>query len=285
MLKKFIVVLIISFLVIPLVYAEEKSSEVLAKINGKVVTIKDLKERLKIIPKEVIDYYISVKGRRKLLDDLIEEAILLDEVKKIKLEQTKKAKKELEMSRKQLLITLLLEEIVVDKIKVTDKEIREFYLKNKKYFKKPATIKVSHILLKTKKEAEDVLKILKTSREKDVFEKVAKDKSTCPSAKKGGDLGWVEKGQMIKEFEAIAFKLKKGQISDIVKTKFGFHIVKVYKKKSGEYVTLKEAKKRIEENIKDYKKGKMIIEYNDNLKNKKNIVINEKLLNKIKLKK
>lgn len=284
MFKKLITALIILILVSPFIYAEEKSQEILARINGKVVTVKDLKERLAIIPGEVLDYYKSKEGRKKLLDDLIEETILLDEVRKIKLDQTDEAKKELELSKKQVLINLLLEKEVTGKIKITDKEIKDFYIKNKKFFKSPDIIRVSHILLKTKTEAEEVLKILKTDKGGRTFEKIANEKSTCPSAKSGGDLGWVEKGQMIKEFDEAAFALKEGELSNIVETKFGFHIIKVFKKKDGGYVSLKEAKEKIEENIREYKKDKMIVDYKDKLKSGKDININEDLLNKINLK-
>jgi len=81
----------------------------------------------------------------------------------------------------------------------------------------------AHILVKTEKEANKILERLKKG---DKFSKIAKELSLCPSKKRGGDLGTFGRGQMVKEFEKAAFALQKGQISSIVKTKFGYHIIK-----------------------------------------------------------
>jgi parvulin-like peptidyl-prolyl isomerase len=84
-------------------------------------------------------------------------------------------------------------------------------------------IHCAHILVKTEKEANKVLERLKKG---DKFSKIAKELSLCPSKKRGGDLGTFGRGQMVKEFEKAAFALQKGHISPIVKTKFGYHIIK-----------------------------------------------------------
>ncbi len=81
----------------------------------------------------------------------------------------------------------------------------------------------AHILVKTEKEVNSVLERLKKGEK---FSAIAKDVSLCPSKKRGGDLGTFGRGQMVKEFEKAAFTLEKGQISGIVKTQFGYHIIK-----------------------------------------------------------
>ena len=81
----------------------------------------------------------------------------------------------------------------------------------------------AHILVKTEKEAKIVLDRLKKGEK---FSNLAKKVSHCPSKKRGGDLGTFSRGQMVKEFEKAAFTLQKGQISPIVKTKFGYHIIR-----------------------------------------------------------
>ncbi len=81
----------------------------------------------------------------------------------------------------------------------------------------------AHILVKTEKEVNQVLDRLKKGEK---FTAIAKDVSQCPSKKRGGDLGTFGRGQMVKEFETAAFALDKGQISGIVKTQFGYHIIK-----------------------------------------------------------
>ena len=84
-------------------------------------------------------------------------------------------------------------------------------------------IHCAHILVKTEKEVNKVLERLKKG---DKFSAIAKDVSLCPSKKRGGDLGTFGRGQMVKEFEKAAFDLQKGQNSPIVKTKFGYHIIR-----------------------------------------------------------
>lgn len=84
-------------------------------------------------------------------------------------------------------------------------------------------IHCAHILVKTQREANIVLERLKKG---EAFGKIAKEVSLCPSKKRGGDLGIFGRGKMIKEFETAAFALQKRQISPIVKTKFGYHIIR-----------------------------------------------------------
>ncbi|MDR0797155.1 MAG: peptidylprolyl isomerase [Nitrososphaerota archaeon] len=84
-------------------------------------------------------------------------------------------------------------------------------------------VRCAHILVKTLTEAQAI----KTRIDKgENFSEIAKQVSLCPSGKKGGDLGTFGRGQMVKPFETAAFQLEKGQISDPVKTEFGYHIVK-----------------------------------------------------------
>ena len=87
----------------------------------------------------------------------------------------------------------------------------------------PSNIHCAHILVKTEKEANAVLERLKKGEK---FSKIAKDVSLCSSRKHGGDLGTFSRGKMVKEFENSAFALEKGQISSVVKTQFGYHIIK-----------------------------------------------------------
>lgn len=87
-------------------------------------------------------------------------------------------------------------------------------------------VRASHILVKTREEAQQILGQLKNGGAK--FEELARQNSQCPSGKQqGGDLGWFSKGKMVKPFEDAAFSLNKGALSEVVQTKFGFHVIKV----------------------------------------------------------
>ena len=84
-------------------------------------------------------------------------------------------------------------------------------------------VRCAHILIKTESEAKVILERIKKG---DKFANIATQVSLCPSGKRGGDLGAFGRGMMVKEFENAAFALKKAEISAIVKTKFGYHIIK-----------------------------------------------------------
>lgn len=85
-------------------------------------------------------------------------------------------------------------------------------------------INASHILVKTEQEA---LALLTYMRQGKSFEELAKERSLCPSGKKGGILGWFGRGQMVKEFENAAFSGRRGQIMGPVKTQFGWHLIRI----------------------------------------------------------
>ena len=87
----------------------------------------------------------------------------------------------------------------------------------------PNKVHCAHILVKSESEAKAVIERL---RKNEKFGNVARESSICPSRKRGGDLGWFTRGKMVKEFEKAAFALGKGEVSSIVKTKFGYHIIK-----------------------------------------------------------
>ncbi len=165
-------------------------------------------------------------------------------------------------------------------IKISEKEIKEYYKKNIDKFKVPAEVKVRHILIKPKNDTisaqMEALKEAKKIREMAIkganFAELAKKYSQGPSAKNGGELGWFKRGEMVPEFEKAAFSLKKGEISEPVKTRFGYHIIKVEDIKKGRTKSLKEVKNQIVEALKEEKVNKKI----QNLEKKysKNINLN-----------
>lgn len=89
-------------------------------------------------------------------------------------------------------------------------------------------IRASHILVKTEQEAKSILERINKGES---FSNLAAQYSTCPSAKRGGDLGFFGRGRMVREFENAAFALAKGQVSQPTKTEFGWHIIKVTEQK------------------------------------------------------
>ena len=136
---------------------------------------------------------------------------------------------------------------------VTEADVKKFYDENPQHFNKPEQVKASHILCGKRgiTEAEYPVELEKIEKAKasldagEAFEDVAKDVSTCPSSAQGGDLGFFGKGQMDPAFEKAAFELEVGQTTGIVKTSFGYHIIKVTDKNEGGTTSFAEASDQI----------------------------------------
>ncbi|MFZ5774561.1 MAG: peptidylprolyl isomerase [Thermodesulfobacteriota bacterium] len=151
-------------------------------------------------------------------------------------------------------IQKLIETRFKPKAQATEPEAKEFYDKNQEKFKQPDLVRARHILLTVKegesaaekdKKREKMKEIKKQLKDGGDFAALAKQYSDCPSKERGGDLGFFAKGQMVKPFEDAAFALKQGELSDIVETQFGFHIIKAEEKKAARTVGFDEAKERI----------------------------------------
>ncbi|MGA7930225.1 MAG: peptidylprolyl isomerase [Candidatus Sulfotelmatobacter sp.] len=153
-------------------------------------------------------------------------------------------------------------------VQVTPDDLQAYYNQHRDQYRVAEQVKVSHILIKTplagsdgkvdekgvaeaQRRAEDLLKQLKAGAK---FEDLAKKYSEDPgSAKEGGSLGWIGKGRTVPEFEKAAFSLPKGQISDLVKSSYGFHIIRVDDKQDAHLKTLDEVKSEIEPILKQQK--------------------------------
>jgi peptidyl-prolyl cis-trans isomerase D len=143
-----------------------------------------------------------------------------------------------------------------DRMQISAQDIQRSYDDNQQQYSTPEQVRASHILLKTdgkdeavvKKQAEDLLKQVRAGGD---FAKLATEYSDDPASKvKGGDLDYFGKGQMVPEFDKVAFSLAPGQISDVVKSQFGFHIIKVIDKKAATTKPLAEVRTQIEDQLK-----------------------------------
>jgi len=223
-------------------------------------------------------YQAGQKLEIKDLDKQVDEKIAQGRAKFANAEDLKKAMKDMDMdekdlrdyTRRDLVITNFVEKTIVPKVKVSEEDARKFYDQNPDKFTRPETVKASHILLGVdpKASAEDK----KAAREKAEklrkelaagadFAALAKANSSDGSSQQGGDLGYFAKGQMVPAFEKAAFALKPGEISDVVETEFGYHIIKLTEKKATEKVEFKDVRPRIEEYLKNQKVGAAVADY------------------------
>jgi len=174
-----------------------------------------------------------------------------------------------------LSIQKLLEQDVYGKLMVSDKESRSFYDNNPQFFKKPEQVRASHILIKLESGADDTQKaeakkkieeIQKMIEDGGDFAELARTHSQGPSSVQGGDLGYFERQKMVKPFSDAAFKLQPGQISPIVETRFGFHIIKVVDRKPETTLAYEEIKERLDKSLMQRKTQEAVAKYIDQLK-------------------
>jgi foldase protein PrsA len=173
-----------------------------------------LSKKYKVSDKEVNDKIDELMKQNKIANQ--------DQLKAV-LAQNGKTLKDLKENVK---FNLLVFKATTDGIKVTDKELKDYFNKNKDQY---VEVKASHILVADKKKADEIEQKIKNGED---FAKLAETYSTDPGSKdKGGDLGWFKKGVMMKPFEDKAFSMKVGEVSDVVKTDAGYHIIKLTGKK------------------------------------------------------
>lgn len=173
--------------------------------------------------------------------------------------------------KRHLTVNFILEE-TRNQVIISDEELLEYYTENKESFFEPEQVHARHILLETEEEANNLLQQLKEGIID--FAEMAKEKSIGPSAPSGGDLGFFTRGQMVKEFEDAAFSLQPGEISGVVQTEFGYHIIKYEDKKEEHSPNFEEAKERINNILKYQRENEAISAFISKLKEEAVIVFN-----------
>ncbi len=285
-------------------------SDILAKVNGTPITRGEVDRALKVLlaqnpsrqpltaeqtkqaQEAVLNQLITAEllyqaGAKKEIKDLDKQVETKITQGKSKFPSTAEFEKALsangmtekdlaDITRKDIVITTLVETQIVAKISVPEAEIKKFYDENKdKYFKQEAGVRASHILISVDPKAKPEEK--KAAKEKaeairkrilagEDFATLAKSESGCPSGKQGGDLGFFSHGQMVDSFEKAAFALKPGELSDVVETQFGYHIIKVTDKKDAGTVPFDEVKDKIQNYLKNQKTQKALADYTEELK-------------------
>ena len=253
----------------------EKKGQVLAEVNGTTITTDDFKKEVEILPPYLKPMTETPEGRKEMLDSMIVRELVLQEAQKSGIEKSPAVVDRLEDLKKRVIIEAYWKQKVEEQAKISDADIQKFYDQNKEKFRTGDQVRASHILLKTEKEAQDVLAQLKAGGN---FEELAKKYSTDPAGAKGGDLGWFGKGSMIPEFEKAAFALKEGQTSGIIKTKFGYHIVKLTGKRSAGILPVAEVKDQIKAALLPEKQQEIFKKMREDLKKSAKYTIKEDVL-------
>jgi len=232
----------------------------LATVDGKKISDKDVNSALMQATQGRLAQLPANKQeqlKKQFLEELIAKQVIYEDAKKKGITNSQEYKEELnkivESIKKDLAIKLW-QKRLFDSIKISDKELRDYYNKNKQEFMQKESVHARHILVKSEDEAKkiiDQLKNLHGEALKNKFIELAKNKSTGPSGPRGGDLGYFSKGQMVPAFEKAAFALPVGHITTTpVKTQFGYHVIYVEDKKKAATKPFAEVKPYIEQRLK-----------------------------------
>jgi peptidyl-prolyl cis-trans isomerase C len=164
---------------------------------------------------------------------------------------------------------------IAQKVTISEKEKKAFYDAHPEFFREPEQIKASHILIKVNPSADEsqratakgkIEKVQEKLKKGEDFAALAKEFSEGPSNVKGGDLGYFRRGQMVKPFEAAAFALKPNEVSDIVETQFGYHLIKLADKKPEKILGYEEVKEKLAQHLSQQKTQKEVELYIEKLK-------------------
>ncbi|MGM0462484.1 MAG: foldase protein PrsA [Fibrobacterota bacterium] len=274
-------------------------AQAVAWVEDKTITSDDLNGMVQAFQQQNRKESVSDEERKMLLENLIENALLreesksrgltvTDEMVNAQLEQLYSrygGKEKLEQMlagspvsldevadniRNDMAGQLAAEDEIQKNLSISDEELEQFYEQNKDKMKSGEAFRAQHILIKDDKDTpeETAAKLHAQIQEGSSFDELAKEHSDCPSGQKGGDLDWFGKGQMVPAFESALLTLDVGEVSEPVKTDFGYHIIKKTDHRPEKDLSFDEAKDQIKEFLAREKGKKIVADLVSNLREK-----------------
>ena len=236
--------------------ASAADPEILARVGNKNITKADIEALISFYPaNQQAIIRMDPKNEEALLNNYVTILAVAETARRQGFDKEKNMRKQIQILSDEHLAKGYVQKNVLSKVKVTDKDVEEYYKNHPKEFEKPETVKARHILIgfkgdmtedqkkELRKKADDVLKKAKGG---DDFAQLASEYSDDPGSKtKGGELGYFPKGNMVPEFENAAFNLKPGEISNVIETPYGYHIIKVEDKKAAEMPAFDSIKEQV----------------------------------------
>lgn len=263
----------------------EKEGPVLAKVGGEIITVDEFEIELTSLPEYTQKRMKTTEQKKKHLEKMIDETLLLQEAEKRKLDQDEEIQAKVDRYKNRLITEKLYREIASERSKVGDEEIQTYYQEHKDRFQQKERIRASQILIllppnaspeketEANQKAQEALKRIKAGED---FAVLAKEYSEGPAASRGGDLGYFSRGRMVPEFEEIAFSLKDvGDESDLVRTKFGFHIIELTGREPAQELSLEEVKDRIVRQLESARRREVRQSLAEELREQANVEIRE----------
>ena len=249
-----------------------KDDPILAEIGTEKFKMSDLER--------VISYYDEEKRKSLeqnpqykviILRRIVQTMVLSQNAREQGFDQRAEIKEQLGLMTNDFIANQYIEKEVVGKIEVSDKDVELYYKLHKEEFGTPEMMRVRHILFSVPKTDSDDEKkktrakageVLKQIREGASFEKLAAEMSDDTGSKyKGGDIGFFQRGRMVPEFENAAFSLKNGELSDVIETSFGYHILKLEEKKEPKIEPFEKVREKVRKKVFDELKTAKVEEY------------------------
>jgi peptidyl-prolyl cis-trans isomerase C len=258
----------------------KSSGAVIATYAGKKVTSDDLVKEIERLPAPSRAYLADPARRKQFVENMALNDLLFDEGAKAGYDKDPDIERQVVDLRKRLVVQRVMRQYQTPP-EITDADVQKQYDDNPSLYS-TTQIRASHILVKDEATARQILAELKTNPDK--FETLAQEKSIdTTTAKKGGDLGGFGQGRMVPEFEKVAFALKPGEISDVVKTQFGYHIIKVTERKEGERRPFDQVKEQIRAQLRNKAMQDRIQGHYDELKKNADMKVDEDALAKVSM--
>lgn len=199
---------------------------VLAQVGGKPITDQDVTRFIQAMGQQG-QAYNNPQGRAAVLEQLIAQRLFLMDAQRNLYEREPAFKEQLAAIKEQLLMEYAISKCV-ESVRVSEEEVRTYYDTHKEELDAGETVNASHILVDSEEKAKEIKAAIQSGEIS--FEDAARKHSTCPSSAEGGSLGDFARGQMVPEFDQAVFSMEEGQLSDPVKTQFGYHLIRLNKK-------------------------------------------------------
>ena len=244
---------------------------IVAEIGSEKITLSQFQAELAKLPPNLKQMASDKKIQKEFLDQLATSRLLYQEGVKQGINKDPAVISQIDEATRKIVLAALLQREIESRIKApTTETVEQYYQTHTAEFEQEKQVKAQHILVKDETEAKTVAAEIKKGGD---FAALAREKSTCPSAAQGGDLGFFTRNRMVKEFADAAFALKKNEISAPIKTKFGYHIIKIVEIKEASAKPLAEVRTNIENKLTQEKKNQIFKDYIDGLKTKNKIIL------------
>jgi peptidyl-prolyl cis-trans isomerase C len=254
-------------------------SKEIVRINDISVSLEEFRQMSERQPLEWKMRLLDEKGLRDFLDNyVITREVLYQEAKKKGLDKDQAIIRKVEEFKKAMMIDALIKEVLEGKGEVSESDIEKYYKENEDRFTEPLEIKIRHIFVNSEPVLKEVLAKLARGEN---FEKLASTYNVDKSREDGGNLGPLRRRQLapsFAQFEEAAFSLRKiGEVSDVVKTPFGYHLIQLVEMRGTALRPFKQVKENIRFFLQGKKRQDAYLEYVKEAKSRAKIAINEKL--------